>query len=105
MIRHAGLLFTGRALPPGPILPLAVAMIEPPFGTALMTLIGAPPLFAAGALTAGLAAIAMPPVAVRTQEKGRQAIRAKAGPLPQYRFVRRHAASRRIAPRHPFRVR
>jgi hypothetical protein len=57
----------------------------------LMTLIGPPPLLSPRPLAAGLAAIAMPTVAVRTQEEGRQAVPAETGPLHQYRFMRRHA--------------
>jgi hypothetical protein len=46
MIRHARRFFAWRAQPARPILPLAVAMIQPPFWTALITLVGAPPLLA-----------------------------------------------------------
>lgn len=100
MIRHA------RAFPalPLPVLALAVAMIEPPFRAALMTLIGAPPLLASRPSAAYITAIAVPTVAVRANEEGRQAVRAKTSPLQQYRFVRRHASSRRAGHRHPFRV-
>jgi hypothetical protein len=57
----------------------------------LMTLIGPPPLLSSRPCAAGLAAIAMPTVAVRTQEEGRQAVRPETGPLHQYRFMPRHA--------------
>lgn len=86
MIRHGGALFT-----PLPVVALAVAMIQPSFRAALMTLIGPPPLLSSRPFAAGLAAIAMPTVAVRTQKEGRQAVRAETGPLHQYRFMRRHA--------------
>jgi hypothetical protein len=75
---------------------LPVTMIEPPFRTALMTLIGPPPLLAPCSFTASATAIAMSPVAVRAEEERRQAIRAETGPLHQYRFVHRHASSRRV---------
>jgi hypothetical protein len=58
MIRPARLFY---ALPL-PVLPLPVAMIKPPFRTALMTLIGAPTLLAPGSLTACFAAVAMPTI-------------------------------------------
>ena len=100
MIRHA------RAFSalPLPVLALAVAMIQLPFRAALMTLIGAPSLLASRSAAAYIAAIAVPTVAVRAKEEDRQAVRAKATPLQQYRFVRRHASSRRAGHRHPFRV-
>jgi hypothetical protein len=91
MIRHARALFASL-----PVVALPVAMIQPPFRAALMTLIGPPPLLAPCAFTASGAAIAMSPVAVRTEKKGYQAIRAQTDPLHQYRFVRRHASSRRV---------
>lgn len=73
-----------------PVLALPVAMIEPPFRAALMTLVGPPPLFALGVATTLWTAIAMPPVAMRTEKKRRQAILAQTSPLHQYRVVRRH---------------
>lgn len=84
MIRHRGALFA-----PLPVVALAVAMIEPPFRAALMTLIGPPPLLSPRPFATGLAAITMSTVAVRAQEKGRQAVHAETGPLHQYRFMRR----------------
>ena len=86
MIRHRRTLFA-----PLPVVALSVAMIEPPFWAALMTLIGPPPLLSPRPLAAGLAAIAMSTVAMRAQEERRQALRAETGPLHQYRFMRRHA--------------
>lgn len=86
MIRHLGALLASL-----PVVALAVAMIQPSFRAALMTLIGAPPLLSSRPCAAGLAAIAMSTVAVRTQEEGRQAVRPETGPLHQYRFMRRHA--------------
>jgi hypothetical protein len=35
-----------------PVIALAVAMIEPPFGALLVAVVGAPPLLAAGTLAA-----------------------------------------------------
>lgn len=86
MIRHVG-----AFLAPLPVVALAVAMIQPSFRAALMTLIGPPPLLSPRPFAAGLAAIAMSTVAVRAQEEGRQAVRAETGPLQQYRSMRRHA--------------
>ncbi len=86
MIRHRRALFASS-----PVVALPVAMIQPPFRAALMTLIGPPSLLTSRPFTARFAAIAMSTVAVRAQEEGRQAIRAETGPLHQYRFVRRHA--------------
>ena len=80
MIRHGGALFASL-----PVVALAVAMIQPSFRAALMTLIGPPPLLSPRPFAAGLAAIAMPTVAVRAQEEGRQAVRAgdrSAAPVP-----------------------
>ena len=91
MIRHTRALFASL-----PVVALPVTMIQPPFRAALMTLIGPPSLLASGVFAASGAAIAMSPVAMRTQKEGRQAIRAETGPLHQYRFVRRHASSRRV---------
>lgn len=91
MIRHARAFVASL-----PIVALPVAMIQPPFRAALMTLIGPPPLLASGVFTASRAAIAMSPVTVRAEKKGRQAVCAKTSPLHQYRFVRRHASSRRV---------
>jgi hypothetical protein len=95
MIRHARTLFTL----PLPVLALPIAMIEHPFRAALMTLIGSPPLLASGPLAAHLTAIAMSAVAVGTDEKSGQAIRAQASPLQQYRFVRRHAGLQAVSSR------
>lgn len=86
MIRHRGALLASL-----PVVALAVAMVQPSFRAALMPLIGPPPLLSSRPCAAGLAAIAMATVAVRTQEEGRQAVRPETGPLHQYRFVRRHA--------------
>jgi hypothetical protein len=91
MIRHAH-----RFAVLLPVLALTVAMIEPPFRAALMTLVGAPALLASCTPTARLAAITMSPVAMRTEKEGRQAIRAKTSSLHQYRVVRRHATPQAV---------
>ncbi len=91
MIRHARAFFASL-----PVVALPISMIQPPFRAALMTLIGSPPLLASGAFAASSAAIAMSTVAVRAEKEGRQAVGAKTSPLHQYRFVRRHASSRRV---------
>ncbi|MBY0504461.1 MAG: hypothetical protein K2X03_11155 [Bryobacteraceae bacterium] len=90
MIRHARALCAAL-----PVIALTVAMIEPPFRTSLMPLIGPSLLLASSPPTTRLAAVPVPAVAVRTKEEGRQAVGAKTSPLHQYRFVRRHASSRR----------
>lgn len=71
-------------------------MIEPPFRAALMPLVGAAAVLSPRPPTARLAAVTMSAVAVRTQKEGRQAIRTKADPLHQYRFVRRHACPQAV---------
>lgn len=86
MIRHAG-----ASVALLPVVALTVAMIQPSFRAALMTLIGPPPLLSPRPFAAGSAAIAMPTVAVRAQKEGCPAVRAETGPLHQYRFMRRHA--------------
>ena len=98
MIRH----MRAWGASPGPRLALPVAMIEPPFGAALMALIGAPALLAPRRVDACGAAIPMPAVAVRAKEEHRPAIRAKTKPLQQYRLMRRHACRRRARQRRRF---
>ena len=91
MIRHTRAFFAAL-----PVVALPVAMIEPPFRTALMTLISPPTLLASGPFTTRSAAVAMSPVAMRTEKKRRQTIRAMTSPLQQYRFVRRHASPQAV---------
>jgi hypothetical protein len=77
------------------VFPLAVAMIELPFGTPLVSSIGGSPLLAAGLLAAGIAAVAVSAIAMRANEEYRVATLTKANPLPQNRFAMnlRHASS------------
>ena len=77
------------------VFPLAIAMIELPFGALLVAAIGPPPLLAAGLLAALVAAVAVPAIAMRADEENRVAALTKANPLPQNRFAmnRRHASS------------
>jgi hypothetical protein len=74
---------------------LAIAMIELPFGALLVASVGAPPLLAAGLLTALVAAVAVSAVAVRADEENRVAVWTLANSLPQNRFAmnHRHASS------------
>ena len=74
---------------------LAIAMVEPPFGTILVASVGAPPLLPAGLLAALIAAVAVSAVAVRADEENRVAALTKANSLPQNRFAmsHRHASS------------
>jgi len=66
LIRHAG----AMALP---ILSLAVSMIEPPFGAALVTAVGFAPLEAAGFFTTTGTAITLAPITVTAEIKHRAA--------------------------------
>ena len=74
---------------------LAIAMIELPFGAALVASVGAPSLLPPGLLAAWVAAVAVSAVAVRADEENRVAALTKANPLPQNRFAmnHRHASS------------
>ena len=91
MIRHAWLRLTQAA----PVRPLAIAMIEPSFGTPLVAPVGRPLLPAASLVAAFGAAVALPSIAVRADEENRLAVLTKAKPLPQNRFAvsHRHASS------------
>ena len=86
MIRHA---------PSLAVLALPVAMIEPSFLALLAPPVGTPPLTEAGKLTALRAAIAVPAITVRADEKCRATLWPEADPLPQNCFVvnLRHASS------------
>ena len=71
-------------------------MIEPPFWTLLMPLIGAAPLLTAGLLAAFGTAIAVTSIAVRADEKRLVAVLPQARSLKEDGFVavnRRHALS------------
>jgi hypothetical protein len=73
-----------------PVRPLAIAMIEPSFGTPLVAPVGAPPLLAAGSLAALGAAVAVPAITVRADKENRLAAMTEAKPLPQNRFAVNH---------------
>jgi hypothetical protein len=77
MIRHAGY---STALS---ISALAVTMIEAPFLRALMPEVGGPALNPPGCLAAGVAAIDLPPIAMRTDEEDKAAIRRATRALPE----------------------
>ena len=78
----------------GPVFPLAVAVIEPAFGTLLMTTIGVAPLIQAGLVPAMQTAIAMPTVAMRAEEECRPTFTAQTHPQPQNHFaMHRHPPS------------
>jgi fatty acid desaturase len=92
LIRHGRWRLTKAAA----VFPLAVAMIELPFGALLVAAIGAPPLLAAGLLAALVATVAVSAIAMRADEENRVAALTQAKPLPQNRFAmnHRHASSR-----------
>jgi hypothetical protein len=92
LIRHGRLRWTKAAA----VFPLAVAMIELPFGALLVPAVGAAPLLAAGLLAALVAAVAVSAITVRADEENRVAAFTEANPLPQNRFAmnHRHASSR-----------
>jgi len=74
--------------------PLAVPMVEPPFGTLLVPAVGATPLIAPCLLTASKGAIALTAVTAGTQEKQRAAFAMRTNPWSQNYFARsRHAYS------------
>jgi hypothetical protein len=87
-IRHARL---GPALP---VLPLAVAMIEPAFRTLLVPEVGATPLTPAGLVATGGAAITLSAIATRTEKEDHMTFTTQANPLPGNHFaLTRHACS------------
>jgi hypothetical protein len=77
------------------VFPLAVAMIELPFGALPVSSVGASPLLTAGLLAALVATVAVSPIAMRADEENRVAALTQASPLPQNRFAmnHRHASS------------
>jgi hypothetical protein len=91
VIRHRRWRLTKAAT----VSPLAVAVIELPFGTLLVPSVGGSPLLAAGLPAAWIAAVAVSAIAVRANEENRVAALTKANPLPQNRFAmnHRHASS------------
>lgn len=91
MIRHGRWRLTQAAT----VFPLAIAVIELPFGTLLVSFVGGSPLLAAALLTACIAAVAVSAITVRANEENRVAALTKASPLPQNRFAmnHRHASS------------
>ena len=91
MIRHAGL----RLTVPPTVIALPVAMIEPAFQALLVSPVGAPALFAPGLRAAWGAAIAVPAITMRAEEKDRMALAAQTHSLKENRFAvnRRHASS------------
>jgi hypothetical protein len=92
LIRHGRWRLTKTAA----VFPLAVAMIELPFGALPVSSVGASPLLAAGLLAALVATVAVSAIAMRADEENRVAALTKANPLPQNRFAmnHRHASSR-----------
>jgi hypothetical protein len=76
---------------PLPVRTLPVAMIEPAFGALLVPLVGSTALLAPGFHAAIRAAIALPPIAVRTNPEQRLASLAATNPLPENDFaINRH---------------
>jgi len=75
-------------LRPAPaISPLAVPVIEPPFGALLVAAVGAAPLPAPGLLPAGDTAVALSAIAAGAEEEDCLAFGTEAKPLPQHHFV------------------
>ena len=70
-----------------PVRALSVPMIEPAFRTPLVALIGDTVLLPPGFRAASCAAIALPPIAVRTNPEHRLASLAAANPLPENHFA------------------
>jgi hypothetical protein len=81
LIRHAN---SGLA---APVLPLSVSVIEPAFGTSLVTAVGATLLLEPGFVTAGGTAIALSTIAVRADPEHCLATAAAANPLPENDFA------------------
>jgi hypothetical protein len=73
-----------------PVLSLAVAMIELPFGAFLVASVGASPLLASCLLAASFAAVTVSAITVRADEENSVAALAKANSLPQNRFAMNH---------------
>jgi len=69
-----------------PVHPLAITMVLPAFRTALVTAVSCPTLLPAGVDAAGLAAIALPPIAAGTDPEHRMASLTAAHPLPKNHF-------------------
>jgi hypothetical protein len=78
-----------------PILPLAIAMIEPAFRALLVACVGASPLLPAGIFAAGGAAIAMSTIAVGADEEYGVTLLAETDSLKENCFAvsLRHASS------------
>ena len=74
-----------------PVLPLAIAMIELPFRTLLVPLVGPLPLLPAGLLAASDAAVAVPAITVRADVEHRLTPQAKSLPENRFAMNRRHA--------------
>jgi hypothetical protein len=76
------------------VLPLPVAMIEPSFGTLLMSPVGAALLAAPGLTAARPAAVALSTITAGAQKEQRLALTAQTKPWPQNHFaMNRHASS------------
>lgn len=85
MIRHAGFELTA-AIPP-----LAIAMVEPPFGALLVTAVGATLLAEPCMPATGETAIALAAIAAPTQEEQGAAFAVPANPCSEAIVRRRHA--------------
>lgn len=81
MIRHGFL----RSAPP--VFLLSRAMVQPRFGAATVTVVGAPMLFQSGYLATSRTAIALSPVAVRTDQELGSAFHTTAEPLSKDDFA------------------
>jgi hypothetical protein len=72
---------------PLPVRTLPVAMVEPAFGALLVPPVGGTTLLAPGFLAAIRAAIALPPIAVRTNPEQPLAFLAATNALPENDFA------------------
>ena len=75
-------------------MPLPVAMVQPPFRTALVSAIGRTPLPPPCLIATSHAAVPLSPVAMRAEKECCKAVSEQANPLPENCFpMRRHACS------------
>jgi len=86
MIRHAGLDLTTMPIPP-----LAIAMVEPAFGTLLVTAVGTPSLAQPRVPATGQTAILLTPITARTNEEECAAFAVPANASSEDIVRRRHA--------------
>jgi hypothetical protein len=66
-----------------PVLPLPVAMVQASFRAPLVSAVGRTPLPLSCLIPTGDAAVALSPVAMRTEKERRKAVPEQANPLPE----------------------